>query len=135
MKVTKTQLKEIIKEEMEVVLASEEQELEEAQLPGLAYFLRSYRWINIIFKILVKAPWIPNEAKTVIQPLADASQSFVDAMETLYNEHPNLYRVVMGPIMAADVAGTATGKAKEVVLQQIYDNIQSDESQQGTEEQ
>ena len=108
---------------MEVALTNEEQELEEVQLPGVAYFLRSYRWINIIFKILVKAPWIPNEAKTVIQPLADASQSFVDAMETLYNEHPNLYKLVMGPIMAADIGGTATGKAKEVVLQKIYDNM------------
>ena len=140
MKITKNQLKQIIKEELEVTLANEERgleedQLDEVQIPTLAWFLRSYRWINIIFKILIKAPWVSDEAKTVIQPVADASQSFVDAMEAFYNEHPNLYKVIMGPIMALDVAGTTLGKAKDVVLQNVYDKMQGDEEQQGAEEQ
>ena len=136
MKVTKTQLKQIIKEELEVTFTNEEQELEEVlQIPTLAYFLRSYRWINIIFKMLLKSRIVPDEAKDVIRPIADASQNFVDAMNTLYNKHPNLYRAVMGPIMAADVAGTTAGKAKEVVFQQILDKMPGDEEQQGDEEQ
>ena len=145
MKVTKKQLKQIIKEELEVVLTNEEagelfgedieellnekdrKTLNEIQIPGLGYVLRSYRWIKIVLKMLLKVKFIPEQVKPALSTLADASQTFVDAMDTLYKEHPKTYAAIMGPIMAADVAGTTAGKAKEVVLQQIYDKMTTDE--------
>jgi len=141
MKLTKIKLKRIIKEELGLVFVNEEagevllmegdrEILNEVPIPGLGYFLRSYRWINIMLKILVDGwlwKYIPERAQPAIITLAETSQSFVDAMDTLYNEHPNIYKAVMGPIMAVDPGGTATGKAKEVVLQQIYDKMMAEE--------
>ena len=55
--------------------------------------------------------------------MADTLTTFKNAMDDFYENYPKLYATVMGPIMAADIAGTATGKAKEKILQTIYKNI------------
>jgi hypothetical protein len=125
-KLTKLQLDQIIKEELNGVL--EEQELNEVALPGVAWFARSYQWTNELLKVVlhprsIAARFIPESLRAPLQQLADLNQKVVEIMDELYNKHPKVYMIIMGPIIAVDPAGAASGKAKEVVLRKIYDGM------------
>lgn len=101
----------------------QEEQLDEIQIPGIAWFLRSYQWIEPLLRIVADSKQTPESLRGPVKSIADAMTSFKNSMDKFYEEYPKLYATVMGPIMAADVAGTATGKAKEKILQTIYNNI------------
>ena len=128
MRMSKTQLDKLIKEELEHVLREKaaESRIDEIALPGVGWVLTSYRWINEALKLASRTRFLPQEVRPLVEELAEASQRFVDAMNKFYEEHPKLYSAVIGPIAAMDPAGTATAKAKEIVLRNINNKLASE---------
>jgi len=103
--------------------ALQEEQLDEIQIPGIAWFLRSYQWMEPLLRIVADSKRTPESLRGPVKSMADTLTTFKNAMDDFYENYPKLYATVMGPIMAADIAGTATGKAKEKILQTIYKNI------------
>ena len=101
----------------------QEQQLDEIQLPGVSWFLRSYQWIEPLLRIVADSKRTPESLRGPVKGIADVMTTFKTKMDDFYENYPKLYATVMGPIMAADVAGTATGKVKEKILQDIYKNM------------
>ena len=101
----------------------EEEQLDEIQLPGVSWFLRSYQWIEPLLRIVADSKRTPESLRGPVKSIADVMTTFKNKMDDFYENYPKLYATIMGPIMAADVAGTATGKVKEKILQDIYKNI------------
>tara|TARA_B100000085_G_C18460855_1_gene478876 strand:- start:290 stop:802 length:513 start_codon:yes stop_codon:yes gene_type:complete len=101
----------------------QEEQLDEIQIPGVAWFLRSYQWIEPLLRILADSKRTPESLRGPVKSIADTMTNFKNKMDDFYENYPKLYATVMGPIMAADVAGTATGKVKEKILQDIYKNM------------
>ena len=112
---------------------SQKEQLDEIQLPGLSWFLRSYQWIEPLLRIVADSKRTPESLRGAVKSMADAMTTFKNAMDDFYENYPKLYATVMGPIMAADVVGTATGKAKEHILQSIYDNMEKIEPEEEVE--
>jgi len=103
--------------------ALQEEQLDEIQIPGIAWFLRSYQWMEPLLRIGADSKRTPESLRGPVKSMADTLTTFKNAMDDFYENYPKLYATVMGPIMSADIAGTATGKAKEKILQTIYKNI------------
>ena len=108
---------------MEAEPIDEEEQLDEIQIPGIAWFLRSYQWIEPLLRIVADSKRTPESLRGAVKSIADTMTTFKNAMDDFYENYPKLYATIMGPIMAADVAGTATGKVKEKILQNIYKNM------------
>ena len=122
-------------EEQPVEAAEELEQLDEIQLPGLAWFLRSYQWLAPMFSILSQHKLVPDAVKPILETIASSLVNFKQMMEEFEKTHKKTYYLIMSPIIAADVSGAATGKAKEFVLEKILANMQKEaagEEQPGT---
>ena len=110
-------------EEQPVEEAEELEQLDEIQLPGLAWFVNSYRVSNEALKVLSQARWVQDEfpeAMPHIQKLAEANQLLVAAADEFAEAHPKIYKTTMGAIMASDIGGTILSKGKEYFLKALH---------------
>ena len=121
-------------EEQPVEEAEEPEQLDELQLPGVAWFMRSYQWLAPMFSILSQHDLTPGIVKPILEKIAKALTSFKQMMEDFEKKHKKTYYLIMSPIIAADVGGAATGKAKEYVLEKILANMQKEASADSAEE-
>jgi len=113
-------------EEQPVEEAEEPEQLDEIQLPGVAWFLRSYQWLAPMFSILSQHKLVPDAVRPTLETIASALTNFKEMMEEFEEKHKKTYYLIMSPIIAADVSGAATGKAKEFVLEKILANMQDE---------
>ena len=102
---------------------SNDDPLNEIQLPGIGWFLLSYRWFNEFLQTAAQAKITPEEARPYIKKMAAANQVLVDAANDLYEDHPTLYRAIFGAVLITDVLGATAAKAKEVFFRILRKNM------------
>jgi len=78
------------------------EQLDELQLPGVAWFLRSYQWLAPMFSILSQHNLTPGIVKPILEKIATALTSFKQMMEDFEKKHKKTYYLIMSPIVAAD---------------------------------
>ena len=117
----------LIKENWDKFVEDEPEQLDEGLLPGVAWFLRSYQWLAPGLEILKRKLGPDSSWNWLLGKLASGTQTFKTAMDILYNKHEMSYMAIMGPIIALDPVGAATGKLKQIVLEDMLENMKKQE--------
>jgi len=105
-----------------------QEQLDEVQLPGASFIVSFIRSLGDISVILAKAAETLNQPK--LKEFADKATAFHENFVKFEKEHPTLLKLMM----FGDVVGSVKGKGLEYVMKQIADSIKGEQPKKEEEE-
>jgi len=137
MKTTKSQLRQVIKEEVEIALQEEEKVEEVALLPGAGFLANIWQPLQEVFKLLKTLGEILEQKDDVDPEVRDGARAFVDlcsvsisAFQSLQDawtkfreDHPKVAKVLIVKFAIMDIVGLSLSKFLDYALNRLNKQI------------
>ena len=137
MKTTKSQLRQVIKEEVENALQEQEKVEEIALLPGAGFLVNIWQPLQEVFKLLKTLGEILEQKDDVDPEIRDGAQAFVDLcsasikvfqnLENLWadfrKDHPKVAKILIVKFAVLDIVGLSLSKFLDFALNRLNKQI------------